>query len=181
MKTRRRQSEKSRRRAVGSGLLDLHHACLRNADDLLEEAELLLSHGKAPRAFMLAFTALEELGKSQLVADYFNDMVAKAEFDEAFRDHRLKLKYLQRVVDAPSTTGGAWTIEYENELPLPEPQRRMDSLYVHYKERFEPVMPAKKISKEDASTLIREVREAIDETRELSYFTERFGTKAFTK
>jgi AbiV family abortive infection protein len=72
----------------------------------LEEAQILLSNGRAPRAYMLAFTALEELGKSELVADYFNDAVAESEFKEAFRDHKLKLRYLQRAVNVPAKTGG---------------------------------------------------------------------------
>jgi len=162
------------------GLLALRHACLENADELLEEAQILLSKGKAPRAYMLAFTALEELGKSELVAEYFNDMVPDAEFEEAFRDHKLKLRYLQRAVSVPEKTGGSWASAYESELPEPDPQRRMDALYVHYKDRFVPVMPRQKISAKDAADLIEEVRTAIFETRQLARDTRRIGNKAPT-
>ena len=62
-------------------LLELYDACLRNAAELLAKAKLLLNHDHAARAFALAYTGWEEVGKAQLVGDYANEMVA----DERFR------------------------------------------------------------------------------------------------
>src|SRR5437879_5594511 len=41
-------------------------ACLRNADDLVGSAELLLAHNKPTIAYHLAVLAIEELGKRQV-------------------------------------------------------------------------------------------------------------------
>lgn len=104
MKTRQKAAQTSvpGKVSLNRWVLDLYAACLSNARDLLEEAELLASHGHAPRAYFLAYTALEELGKSQVVADYFNGLVSEAEFDAAFRDHVFKAAYVNRYVQIPA-------------------------------------------------------------------------------
>src|ERR1035441_1349050 len=49
--------------------LTLHRAAHNNAIDLLAEAEILFERERYSRAYSLAFTALEEISKSQLAAD----------------------------------------------------------------------------------------------------------------
>jgi len=155
-----------------------------NADDLLEEADILLSRGKAPRAYLLAFAALEELAKSEVVADYFNDMVSHSEFKAAFQDHGMKVKYLQRVVDVPPAGDGEFTIDYEDEFmadQLLDLKSRTDVLYVHYNRRLEPVMPAERITPKVASTFLKQVREARFEIGAMSSQAKRIGTNAGIK
>jgi AbiV family abortive infection protein len=46
---------------------------MKNARELIQESKILLNHGHHARAFCLAFTAYEEIGKGQVVADYIMD------------------------------------------------------------------------------------------------------------
>jgi AbiV family abortive infection protein len=46
--------------------LALYRAAHNNDVDLIQEAEVLFEHGRYRRAYALAFTALEEISKSQL-------------------------------------------------------------------------------------------------------------------
>ena len=87
-------------------LCKLYSACMQNATDLLAEAELLFDHDHLSRAFALAYTGWEEVGKAQLVGDYSSQMVAEEEFEAAFRDHHLKAAYN---VSDPRNAGQAWS------------------------------------------------------------------------
>lgn len=71
--------------------LPLYNASLKNAADLLVEAEILFDREKYSRAYALAFTSLEEIAKSQMAADVFTRLIAKEEFQESFLDHRKKI------------------------------------------------------------------------------------------
>jgi AbiV family abortive infection protein len=51
----------------------------------------LFDREKYARAYALAFTALEEISKSQLAADVFTGLITDEEFQECFRDHRKKI------------------------------------------------------------------------------------------
>ncbi len=64
-------------------LYELHAACMRNAVELKEKAELLLLGKRYARAVSLAITAREELGKAQIVADRIDGAVTQREFEEA--------------------------------------------------------------------------------------------------
>ncbi len=71
MKTRLKAQEpaKTDKRTIDTQLLKLCSACQNNADELLKESRLLLTHGHHARAYFLAYTAREELCKAQVVAD----------------------------------------------------------------------------------------------------------------
>lgn len=71
--------------------LKLYNASLKNATELLRESEILFEKEKYARAYALAFTALEEISKSQLAADVFTGLIAEADFKKAYRDHREKI------------------------------------------------------------------------------------------
>ena len=43
---------------------------------------------------MISYTALEELGKRLIVADYINDIVSESELKRAFYNHDIKMAYL---------------------------------------------------------------------------------------
>jgi AbiV family abortive infection protein len=76
-------------------------ACLRNAEELLDESELLIGHGRYARAVALALIALEEMGKLPMLANsprYGSDAGRwKKGFWKRFRDHREKI-FLQDVL-----------------------------------------------------------------------------------
>src|SRR6516225_4185716 len=87
----------------------LYNACLKNATELLAEANILFGRENYARAYALAFTALEEISKSQLAADVFTGFITDKEFRECFRNHPKKI---ERV---------AWaTEEAKHYLAMPE-------------------------------------------------------------
>ena len=183
MKTRQKDQEppKTGKRGIDMRLLDLYSACLKNASELLEEAVLLLSNGHHPRAYFLAYTAMEELGKSQVVADYFYDMVSKAEFEAAFRDHRFKAAYVKRYVQITDNHKGDWFIEYDPRSTGHYTQERNRSLYIEHLPDHTPQFPVQMISPESANELIAAAKEYLSEIIKMEHITERIGTKAFTK
>jgi AbiV family abortive infection protein len=63
-----------------------------NAIDLLKEAELLFANKCYSRAYSLAFTALEEISKSQLAADVYTELIPEQEFHDTYRNHRAKIE-----------------------------------------------------------------------------------------
>lgn len=67
--------------------LKLYDAPFNNAVNLITDAEILFERGRYCRAYALAFTALEEIGKSQLAADVFTDFICKKQFDGCFYSH----------------------------------------------------------------------------------------------
>ncbi len=183
MKTRQKAAQASAPRKVSLKLwvLDLYWACLSNSGDLLKEAELLVSHGHVPRAYFLAYTALEELGKSQVVADYFYDLVSDAEFDAAFRDHVFKAAYINRYVQIPKDLDQQWFIEYDKGAAKRHVADRGRALYTERKPDNAPQSPGDEISATSAEEMIASARNYLEAIRRMEYLTERIGTKAFTK
>ena len=162
-------------------LLDLYSACLKNADELLKEAGLLFEAHHHARAYFLAFTAMEELGKSQAVADYFYELISKSEFEAAFRDHRFKAAYVERYVQIPTDLKSTWFIEYDTKSVTEHTKARNRSLYVGHSTDHSPQYPSEMISAEAASELITNARSYLSRIVRMEHITERIGTKAFTK
>jgi AbiV len=73
--------------------------CHNNAVDLISDAEILLAAGKYARSLALAIMAWEELGKSQIAADYYSGVLTEQEYKAAFKEHRVKSSYLNRRCD----------------------------------------------------------------------------------
>ncbi len=181
MRTKARKEQGAKCPPGGEGLLRLYYACLENARVLLEEAELLLKPGSAARAFALAFTAYEEIGKSQVVADFYNDQVAESEFASAFRLHHLKLAYLERVVRLSAGTLLEGTIEYDVRKLNPLTGRRNDALYVNYVNGFEPRSPADAITRDQAQEMIDAGYEELESIARAEELNGRIGSKGLFK
>lgn len=183
MKTRRKAQEpaKSGKRTIDMNLLDLYSSCLKNASELFDEAELLLNNGHHARAYFLGYTAIEELGKAQVVADFFYDLVTEAEFKAAFRDHKFKAAYLSRYVLIPKNPQDHWFIEYDAKSVAKETLERKRSLYIECLPDHSPQVPGKVITTESAKKLLAVGRNLLHEIIKMEHITERIGTKAFTK
>lgn len=179
--SRERAAEQRLPQQHWSAVLRLHDACLHNADQLLDEAELLLRNNHHARALALALLAYEEIGKSQIVADYFNNMVSKREFQEAFFRHEIKSAYNARQFRVTSTNPLEARIEYSPEEAKKYSRRRMASLYVGCSEEYEPKLPSEAVTKEDASAAIAAFRKKIEHIRTMAAITERIGSNSFTK
>ncbi len=59
-----------------------------NSIDLLREAQLLLDNGCYARAVALDIMSYEELGKSQIAADYYSGILPEDEYKKAFKAHK---------------------------------------------------------------------------------------------
>jgi AbiV family abortive infection protein len=150
-------------------LLKTYASCLNNAIDLLTDAEVLLKKGSYPRAYALAFTAIEEIVKSQLVS--------REEFDSAFRDHRSKIK---RSLWATYWAHGDFA-ELPEEAVLPSFPKRMASLYVDINYDLGPVEPAMSVTEHEASELIRTGWAGLEKIRRWEDMGVMIGTKGFMK
>jgi AbiV family abortive infection protein len=157
-------------------LLDLYEACLANAAALVDEADLLLSNGHTARAYALGFTAYEEVGKSQIVADRFEDVVSEKEFVEAFHIHGPKAAYVGRHVRLPDGT-----VEYDPAKMKTHFEARNNALYVGRDSANRPLAPAQAVSRADAESVIRAVRKELDYIRFAEHVNGRIGTKGLFK
>jgi len=164
-----------------SAVLRLYDACLKNVDQLLDEADLLLDNGHHARALALALVAHEEIGKSQVVADYFNNMLSKKEFEEAFSRHEIKSAYNARQFHITSTDPFEANIVYDRPKAKQYSEYRMASLYVDCSEDYEPQLPSDTVTAEDASSAITACRKKIQYIHTMALATERIGSKSFTK
>jgi AbiV family abortive infection protein len=160
--------------------LALYNASLRNATELLGEAEILFEREKYARAYALAFTALEEISKSQLAADVFTGLITGEEFNECFRDHRKKIERM------------AWATEdAKHYLAMPEEDyievqevtfaSRQSALFVGFK-NGEIASPSALIGREEARSVIHTTQTAIQRIIEMTeYWGHQIGTKGFMK
>lgn len=162
-------------------LTTLYSACMKNATELLAEAELLFSHGHIPRAFALAYTGWEEVGKAQLVGDYSSRMISDEEFQAAFRDHHLKGAYNWRhfVLNPNNTTEG--TIEYDRNRVNPHFAKRQAAFYVEKDAEMKPQCPGEAVAAEEAEAVISALKKEINQINKFDYINERIGSASFLK
>lgn len=154
----------------------LYEACLNNAKDLADEAEILYQNKCYARATALAILALEEIGKSQIVADFFNGMASKTEFDDAFKKHEIKSAYNWRKFLLDTST-----IEYNPSEGRKYHEWRMDAMYVDCLKNYQAQEPKNIFTKEDARKSIEFVNKEINDIITMEYLSERIGSKSFMK
>ena len=159
---------------------DLYRKSHSNAVELLQEAELLFERGRFSRAYALAFTALDEISKSQLAADVHTGYITEQEFQKVFRDHRKKIERM------------AWATEYAKryltvpdgvylEVEKPTFVSRNDSMYVNLKDD-KTIGPSDVIGREQAEAIIHTVNVALERIMEMTEFWGyQIGTKGFMK
>ena len=162
-------------------LVKLYRACLDNAENLLSEACLLFEHAHYARAYVLAHTAWEEIGKSQIVADYAHDMVSKQEFEAAFKDHKLKSAYNWRQFELNPDDLPNSTITYDRSRAEATYGKRQQALYVEKASDYEPIEPKNEVPAQNAEVAIKAVKGKLSEIRKAGYLSERIGSKSFLK
>jgi AbiV family abortive infection protein len=152
---------------------DTYRSARANAHALIEDAIILVAAGRHARAFALAATALEEVGKSQYAADVSTGFIPGDDFNRVIRDHTFKSRYANRDVQfAPVML----PIVYDDGLPEALFNMRNDSPYSSSTNQaldsdFET----------DAKVLIDYVSAWLTEIESQEYIAERIGTKAFLK
>ncbi len=155
----------------------LYRVCLSNAWDLLDEAEILAKNQHYARAYFLAFTAAEEIGKALMVADWIYGLVSQEEFILAFRNHKVKLSYLESVFSAAHGEP-----ERDQDALNQDVLRRMASLYVGKSNEDTPILPTDQVSEELALEMIDKVRNYLISILSAEWLNApRIGTKALLK
>lgn len=160
--------------------LEIYSAAYNNAAELLGEAEILIDRNRYARAYFLAFTALEEISKSQLAADAYTGFIDEQEFWDIYTSHKRKIG---RMAWASNDAQRYLDVETEEFIPIHEPEvkRRMSALYV---ECNQPTveMPSQQITAEMAKSIIHTVRVAFERIVEMTeLWGHQIGTKGFMK
>lgn len=182
MKSRKKLKEKqSRKISIKTELLDLYKACMKNAYSLMDEAKLLFDNKHYPRAFFLALTSFEEIGKGQMVADYFSDCITKEEFAKSFKDHYIKISYNNRYIQIFTNPKEPAVLEYHPEKSKDFVEARMSALYVEYKNKFIPETPESSINNELADRMINRVEKELHSIEHALWLNQRIGTKGLFK
>jgi len=160
----------------------IYAAAHNNASQLLSDAEMLLEHGRWASAYFLAFTALEEISKSQLAADVWTEYIEEEEFWDVYTSHRHKVG---RMAWASKEARRYLDVETEQYIDVEEPQvkRRMSALYVECnRNRTEVESPSELITDEMAKSLVHIVRSAFHSIFVVTeYWGHQIGTKGFMK
>ena|SRR2546426_8289566 len=182
MKTRKRQREGFHGSEGNPVLLKLYAACLHNAEQLCDDAELLFEARHFPRAYALAFTALEEIAKAHAIADYFTGVLSHSEFTNAFHKHRMKAAYLDRVVTIECLPSAVATVEYDERAVESQVISRMRAFYVDFGVNYAPMTPCDAIDSDMAGRAIERARALLHEIIvNDEYFGHQIGTKGLWK
>lgn len=144
-----------------------------NAIALLQEAQMLASKGRHARAFALACTALEEIGKSQYAADVYTGFVPPDDFEKIIRRHEFKSAYPSRFVEFGPLIQPFLKDEHIAEELF---KRRNDALYASPTNKMDDAA-----FEQDAATMIDYCETWLERIRSQEEIAERIGTKAFLK
>jgi len=178
MDTKKRGKQVTPDKKTIRNLFPIYRACMNNAQDLLDEAELLYRNNFFQRAFFLALTSYEEIGKAQIVADYITDIVAKEEYEKAFKDHDLKYAYNRRFIQI--NQNGTSELIYNKSEIKEFVGKRMNALYVGVNKN-QPKIPKNEISNDDAIEMIDIVKDYLYEIFHSEWLNQRIGTKGLFK
>lgn len=151
---------------------DVYCSAHSNAVGLLEEAELLAQRTRYPRAVALGITAWEELGKSQIAADFYSGVLSEEEYIRAFKRHDFKTSYLARM----AVVGAKAAVAIHPEIGRGLEEIRQAALYVS-----ETQSPNGAFSADDADFVIARVREHLEYIDYAQDLNERIGSKALFK
>jgi AbiV family abortive infection protein len=149
-----------------------------NAAQLLADAEILFERQRYARAYSLAFTALEELSKSQLAADVATEYISEEDFQKVFLKHEKKIERMAWATkDAEDylSSDGTYVV-----VQKPTFTTRNDAMYVNLKDG-KVYSPADVIGREEAEGIIHTVNVAIQRIVEVQVMGEKIGTKGFMK
>lgn len=169
--------------------LDIYRKAHNNALDLLREAELLYAHKAYARAYAIAYTALEEISKSQFAADVCTGLCTAEEFKEFYQNHTKKLERVQWVhEDANSWPYNLrWIGPDLDDVETINPnqpvfQKRLAALYVDVASSEQVAKePKEAITGNDAHEIIQLVEVALQRIMQVEFEQGRIGTKGFIK
>lgn len=188
MKTEKKRKFAKTTATRNPNLWELRTECWNNSIGLLKESCLLFENGYYARAFLLAYTAMEEVGKYLVVCDFINDIVSMQEFKKVFKDHGLKTAYFHNSVRMDTNKGWAsflmsadLTIEYDDKGFEDLIKLRNRSAYVGLGQSLQPIAPCKSIDKDTADSMIKKVSKEISLIDFSEDLNGRIGSKAIYK
>lgn len=155
--------------------LSVFRASKVNSLNLLEEARILLRNHSYARAITLAIMAYEELGKSQIAADYYSGILPECEYIKAFRKHE-KTAYANRYAAIGHHEKVRHGYFVDSSVAKTLESIRQMALYAD-----EDNDPSNNFSEEDAQTLINKVREHQGAIQHAEWLNGRIGSKALFK
>lgn len=159
------------------GVYAIYARSFNNAVSLLEEAKLLFQNTFYARAVALALISFEELGKSQIAADYYSGILTKEEYKQAFRVHNYKTSFAGRYgAIVVSKKGNEWGLATNENTGIKLEFLRQSAIYVDENNN-----PADNFTKEDAEEVIKRVWEHVNYVRYAEEFNGRIGSKALFK
>ncbi|MGI6005477.1 MAG: AbiV family abortive infection protein [Christensenellales bacterium] len=166
-------------------LWDLRHACIENIASLIEESQVLLENGFYPRAFLLGYMALEEMGKLLLVSDCITGVASENEMKKGFHDHNHKVGYWHNtceLIPDPSRKTTEATIKYSGDRFKYLFEMRNKSAYVNYVgDDYSVCSPQREITEENAIEMLNHVSKGFTKLLMFEDINERIGSKAFYK
>jgi AbiV family abortive infection protein len=174
---------------MATDFIDIYRRAHRNAAELLHDAKALFERRSYPRAYALAFTALEELSKSQFAADVFTGLHTEGEFQRFFRRHDAKLLRMGWAhADASEWPHNLkWIGPDRDDMKRIDPaaptfERRQQALYVDVDLATGTVsQPSEVIGEKEAEEMIHIVDVALTRIWEVEESQGRIGTKGFLK
>ena len=160
-----------------------------NAVALLTEAKLLFTNKAFARAYALAYTALEEVSKSQFAADVYTGLHTEDEFMQFYRNHARKLERVQWVhKDANSWPYNIrWVGPEQGDIETIAPNeptfnKRQEAMYVDVNlSKKQVTSPTESTSEKEALDMIQLVEVAINHINDVERDQGRIGTKGFMK
>ena len=146
-----------------------------NSIDLLDEAKILLKNQSYARAIALAIMSYEELGKSQIAADFYSGILPEAVYKKAFKNHK-KTAYASRYAALGSHEKVKYGYYIDNNVAKTLELIRQRALYVD-----EDNNPSDNFTAADAALIIEKVNEHHESIRHAEWLNGRIGSKALFK
>ena len=177
LKTEQKQTENSTFTYTIEVLNNLLNESRSNAEELIEEANILYKHEKYARAYFLGYTANEEISKGQIIADFVMGVCSEKEFLNSFIRHKLKSSYTDLVVNMEKP----YTLQYSDVNSKVFFKQRNNSLYVDFDNGKNINSPKDYIKKENADQMIQFSNNRLIYIYKVEEFNGRIGSKAHFK
>ncbi len=149
----------------------------------------MCEHGHFPQAYFFAYTALEEISKSQFSADVFTGLRKEEEFEKFYRDHKNKITNVEWAHE-DTTYRPKWIGPDRDDIEEIHPDKplfnkRQSALYLDVDFNNNTVIkPWDVILEKDAKDIIHIVEVAFERIWEITneeFGGGQIGTKGFMK
>ncbi len=171
--------------------LEIYNASNRNASNLLRAGQALSGKQKYSQAYVMGFSALEEISKGQCAADVFTGLKTEEDFQKFYKSHQEKIAHAEWAhVDANNYPHNLKWIgpdmeDFERMTPdKPLLSKRHKALYVDVDFVTGVISkPDEVISEMDAQNILHIVEVALERIWEITgeFGGMQIGTKGFMK